>query len=120
MTGKPIAIYNCDKKELVGVFSELMYLAKYLYPTDTRKSYQRVYMSLKMKTRIYKTMLSFPVSVRFASDEQVALLTDQAAVIVNNYPPFEFNKALGFNSTRESWRLDAALNMKCNKNAKKS
>jgi len=119
MTGKPVAIYNCEKKELVGVFSEVIYLAKYLDPLETRKAYQRVYEALKLKNRIYKSKLDFPVVVRYATDEQIELLLDRAAVIVNDYPVFEFNKAIGFHSTKEAWRIEASINMKGNKNAKK-
>ena len=120
MTGRPIAIYNCEKKELVGVFSELMYLAKYLYPIDPKRSYSNAYIALMKKTRIYKTALGFPVSVRFANDEQIELLVDQAAFIVDSYPVFEFNKALGFHTTREDFRQAAIVNMKGNKHRKKS
>jgi len=97
---KPIAIYNSDKKELIGLFAELMLVAKYLRPTDVSKMYSNLSDALYRKGAVRKTIFSFRIAIRFANDNQINLLGDKKVFIMNNYPEFDSNKLEGYHSTR--------------------
>lgn len=97
---RPIALYNCDKKELIGLFSELIILAKYLRPTDPNKSYSNLFYSLKHNGAIKKTVFDFSVTVRYANEDQRKILGDERCVIMGDYPKVGANILEGYHSSR--------------------
>lgn len=82
---RPMAIYNADKKELIGIFQHQISVGKFLFP-DGSYNRQRMfgeYVRRKFKSRA--TRFPFPVAFRNASDEQVELLGNAEYLLMEGY-----------------------------------
>ena len=89
---RPIALYNCDKRECIGLFSRLVFASKYLYKDSTKTN---VSTSLKSKGRMLNTIFDFPVTARFCNAEQATLLGDEKFLILNGYYEPEYYQMKG-------------------------
>src|SRR5438045_3920139 len=82
----PIALYNSDKKELVGVFATKSLVGKYIYPLmdgEKRAGYIKYY--AKSKTKIRNASLGFNAVLRTASSSQIQELAGCEYKIYNGY-----------------------------------
>ena len=110
---KPVALYNCDKQELVGVFMTTQLAGKYLFPIGkTSQRVNRVAENLRTKRRIIKeTIFDFPVAVRYANDLQVEMMQDKVFFIAPGYPRPTVSMK-GFSSCSGSLTREATENKK--------
>lgn len=83
---RPIALYNTDKQELIGIFAKLIYICKYVRRENTQRSYTMLHDSLEHKRVTRKTIFDFGITMRFANTEQIAELGDKKVVIRKGYP----------------------------------
>jgi hypothetical protein len=99
---KPISIYNVNKKELVGIFSNMSVLKKYLKPGSSGNSYSSLHQALRLKGCLRKSRFDFKVAIRFATQEHISELGDCHAVIRSGYPECDSILAKGFTDNRIS------------------
>lgn len=101
---RPVVLYNCDKKEVIGVFETKVMVSRYLYPLETHnKCHSRVFVALRRKTPMKKTIYPFPVAIRYASIDQSELMNGQPYKVIAGYiKPLEA-KMKGFDDTRSSF-----------------
>lgn len=99
----PVTIYNCDKKEAVGIFASITLAVKYLFTEESRREAKLpiVRKAAIDKTRILKSILPFPVAVRYSTYDQVKLLEENDFKIMEGYPEPK-KSMLSFNSTAVS------------------
>jgi hypothetical protein len=110
----PIALYNSEKLELVGIFKTKTIIGKYLYEgiyegvkSQTKSS--RVHVAISKKYQLRNTRFEFPVALRYANKKQIEILGDQDAVIFKDYPPLILK---GFHSTRYSLHKEHSVGRK--------
>lgn len=103
--GRPIAIYNCDKKELIGLFSNVGLVAKYLNPIDNRSTEACIWAAVLRNGSMRKSKFKFKIAVRFANETQRAELSNQDVIIKKGYPEFNKNSLIGFHENRISLSL---------------
>lgn len=88
--GKPITLYNADKKEVIGVFATPSLAGRYVSPDAVclRKSGANMGNAARRNGRMppSKTRFPFPVAVRYANAEQVESLGNEAFIIAIGYP----------------------------------
>jgi hypothetical protein len=84
--GRPVALYNADKKELIGVFSSAKVADMYLYVTAKGGRGGVVSSYLAQKKRIKNSIFGFPVAVRYANEAQLIVLSGQDSVVMDGYP----------------------------------
>ena len=102
---RPISVYNCEAKELIGVFSRVTYAAKWLFPlSDLGLSRSKINSCLKTNG----TMFEFKVAVRYANQEKKAILSDSDWWIADGYPPVDKSRMKGFTSTRAELKKEHA------------
>lgn len=97
---RPIALYNCEKKELIGLFKSQVLVSMYLY----KERRHNIYASLKNKWKMKNTVFDFPVAARWCNNQQVNLLGSENYKILNGYyephyyqmKQFDFCKAGGY------------------------
>lgn len=83
---KPIALYNADKKELIGVFARCNYVVKYLFETYNDQDQRKVYKALERKQKLEGTDFLFPVAIRYANSIQSEMLAGNDCKICGDYP----------------------------------
>lgn len=108
---RPIAIYDTQNKQLIGVFSTLMYVVKYLRPESPQQAYSTFMDALLRGGCVRKTIFNFRVALRFANEAQVEQLNGCEVIIAPNYPPITNNKLLGYTSTREQLWIKLKIKM---------
>lgn len=83
-----IALYNAEKKELIGLFSLKCLADKYLYMDRAfkLKSGTRVGKAIMTKGKIFNSRFEFPVAVRYTNEKQDEMLGSEDYLIVNGYP----------------------------------
>lgn len=82
-----IALYNTDKKELIGVFKSLALASRYVFNEVSTWNNSRIWNAHAYKTRLYKnTKFKFPIAVRLANEKQALMLGNKQVIILNNYP----------------------------------
>ena len=101
---RPIAIYNCEKKELIGLFSKCSLVGRYLFEPNIANRTMKVIDRLRRKSSVKKcSLFTFPVAVRYCNESQAHLLGESDYVILSSYPEPVFSQIKGFDSTRESY-----------------
>ena len=96
--GYPIAIYNCEKKELVGLFKVKTFAARYLYNGNGGRNVLKIVNALNRRSRIKDTSFDFPIVVRACTQEQKELLSEGDFTILNGYPEPTHWQMKGFDS----------------------
>lgn len=94
----PIAVYNCEKKEVIGLFDNSVLAARYLY-NDTYRSI-RIRTALLYKSRT-KTKYG-RIAVRACNEEQRKVLGSSGFIILNGYPDPISGQMKGFDNLNES------------------
>lgn len=107
--GRPIAIYNSIKKELIGIFSNVGLAAKYLNPADNRAIEPLIRAAALRNGSVLKSKLKYKIAVRFANEIQRAELSNQDVVIKDGYPEFNKNSLIGFHESRLSLSLKRVI-----------
>ncbi len=85
----PVAAYNADKQELIGVFASTSLVSKYLYPVgvgNKGRSNQKIHSALRTKKRLSDTVLPNDVALRFANEAQKQMMNGEDYVIFKGYP----------------------------------
>lgn len=101
---RPIALYNADKRELIGLFAELIFAVKYLRPDQPQKAYSAMHDALRRVGNVRKNIIfDFPVAVRLATAVQAGELNDRQVIIKNGYPVLGENRLRGYTTSRESF-----------------
>ena len=90
----PVAIYNADKKELIGIFKERNILRRYLYNAfiTREKSESRLRGLILKGAKSKLTKFEFNVVARYASVKQIEILQENDFVIFNEYPQPEYHR----------------------------
>lgn len=83
---KAIALYNAEKKELMGIFARCSYVVKYLLETPNDTDQRKVYKALERKSKLENTGFIFPVAIRYASKQQIEMLEGKQFKIMGEYP----------------------------------
>lgn len=83
---KAVAIYNAEKKELMGVFARCNYAVKYLFKTYNDQDQRKVYKALERKQKLEGTDFFFPVAIRYANSIQIEMLAGDEFKICGSYP----------------------------------
>lgn len=78
----PIAVYNCDKKNVIGLFNSFTLAARYLF-NDPIKA-RNLNSGLRLKCRVTTPIAK--VAVRACNEEQRKELGDNDFIILNDYP----------------------------------
>ena len=88
----PCALYNADKKELIGLFNSRQLASKYIYGTKTKLSNISVIINKKTRIRASSNLLNVTIAGRNLNDNQKELLGNKPFVIVGDYkqPPKGF------------------------------
>lgn len=96
----PVALYNCDKRELVGLFETKALAEKYLLlENKEKKSKGFVGHSIRVKGKI-KGLTEYPVTARYCNGEQRKELGSKEYLIKNGYSNPIYNQMKGYDSTR--------------------
>jgi hypothetical protein len=94
---KPVALYNSDKKELIGVFMTMNAAGRYLFPfASFNRTYQRVPDALRNRCGIRNSFLDCRVVVRVANKEQIATVENGVFRISDKYPEPAKDKLDGY------------------------
>jgi hypothetical protein len=97
----PIALYDCNQKQLVGIFKSVTLCAKYIYgDIQNARHHTRIVSSRKTKGRINHNGMAY--TVRTANEQQQALIGSEQYVMANNYPEPTAHNMKSFDSTRIS------------------
>lgn len=83
---RPIALYNSDVPELMGVFRHPIHATKYIFGKQARERASYIGTSIRQKARLLNTIFPHPVAARFANDTQMILLGDLDFHITEKYP----------------------------------
>lgn len=84
---RPIAAYNCDKQELIGVFESIPSARRYLYKHDVNLKLKKSLVNkIQFKSKLKDTFLGFPVAIRYANEAQITILNGKEYIILNGYP----------------------------------
>lgn len=97
-SGRPIALYNTIKKELVGVFATLQLAGKYCLPVSTNDISSKILDAVRRKRRIDKTKFDFSIAVRYANEGQLKKLGDDEFYINGSYPIPTIYQVRGFHT----------------------
>ena len=83
-----VALYNANKKELIGLFSLKCLAEKYLYMERAFKvkNGNRITKAIMTKGKIMNSRFDFPVAVRYTNEKQDEMLGSEDYLIVNGYP----------------------------------
>lgn len=104
--GKPIALYDADKKLCIGIFDTPTTCAKYVFPEQNSHIATKIvcnYLKNKSCRGTKNNRIGVKLAFRLASVEQAKLLIDEAAILLaEGYPIIRFNIAQRFHSTRIS------------------
>ena len=107
----PIAAYNADKQELIGIFFNGGYVRRYFYQHNpTLKLTKDIPSFVTRKVKLKDTSFNFFVALRFANKEQIEMLGSKDYVILNGYPIPISSTMKGFEDTAAS--LTKHLNYK--------
>lgn len=84
----PIALYNTEKKELIGVFKEFTVLAKYLFPhyKDYDSIRRKIANSLTNQKRFKCSIFEFEVTCRYAKKQYTDELGEHDFFVIEGYP----------------------------------
>lgn len=93
-------MYNPEKQELIGVFSQQAYVRRYLFPLHTdKKKVDKIRYCLLAKKKIENPTFPYAVALRFANPAQREFLGNDLYKIVQGYPlPLECHM-IGFVNT---------------------
>lgn len=84
-----VAIYNAEKKELIGIFKDIKTCSNYIFEgkgiSYTKK---KLHENLRNKFAITGSRFDFRLVVRLAKTEHRELLGDKVAVINRAYPRY--------------------------------
>lgn len=107
----PIAIYNCEKKELIGLFKTVTFATRYLFNGAGGKKINSIMYALNSRRKITNSSFNFSIAVRACTQEQKDLLSNHDFIIVNDYPKPPLWQMKGFDS--ESLIAFGLKNVKC-------
>lgn len=82
-----IAVYNSDRKELVGIFCSGVLCAKYLFKQTSTRFKTKIWNGLRDKNKIKETVFDFNVVLRRANESQISELSDFCYIIRDGYEP---------------------------------
>jgi len=89
----PCAVYNADKKELIGLFKSRGCAAKYIFGHRNTSFIGDVSYAISRKYNLTPktTKHPFKIAVRDLSDKQKELLGDKTYQMFNDYPINDFD-----------------------------
>lgn len=97
-----VAVYDVDKRRIIGLFAGATLCAKYIFKESGRKYTSKVTYALKSKKRLTKTRFEFPVAIRSASEQQKKALKNEPYVIFEGYPSPEPKRMNGFDTLAQA------------------
>jgi hypothetical protein len=100
--GRPVSIYNADKKELMAIFSLQSIAGKYIYEDCVTDKRGKIHNHLMHKSRITKSRFNFNIAVRYSTEEQIKILGVEDHKIFGEYPKMHITKIKGFTSTAQT------------------
>lgn len=110
---RPIAAYNADKQELIGIFDCVPTTRKYLYKHDVNLRIKKnILNKLNFKTKLKDTFLGFPIAIRYANESQIEILGGKSYIILNDYPTPPPHLMKCFNDTAASLKKEADFRTK--------
>ena len=81
----PLAVYNTQEKELIGVYDSIKTATKCLFNTADYAQKRRVVRALTHKVRLQCDKYPFEVAIRPASDEHKRRLGNYKSVVLPKY-----------------------------------
>jgi hypothetical protein len=91
-----VCLYNTDKKELIGIFKSLAIAKRYIFNEDSKWNNNRIFNAYAKRSRLHKNIIfDFPVAVRMARENHVALLGEKEIYISDGYPGIGKRKISG-------------------------
>ena len=105
-----IAAYNCDKKELLGIFANQSVCAKYLQAGKNKIAANMIRDSLRRKSKMHNHRFDFRITIREAKEDQIELLAGKRIHIMEGYPMPTACQASSFESTRYSLTVNHTKN----------
>lgn len=81
----PLAVYNTEEKELIGVYDSIKTATKCLFNTADYAQKRRVVRALTHKVRLQCDKYPFEVAIRPASDEHKRTLGNYKSVVLPKY-----------------------------------
>lgn len=95
---RPVAVYNCSNKELIGIFKYKVLVARYIFKNYNCDKNHCIENCLKSNGRILKDLkFDFKVALRYANEEQIKMLGTEDYIILNDYNKPESTRMNGFN-----------------------
>lgn len=108
--GKPIALYDADKKICIGVFDSPVTCGKYVFPEKNAAAAAGcVSQSLRGKhvKKASKNRLGVRLAFRLANEDQIKFLINDVAILLSEgYPEIPFTIGIKFDSNRVSMQRD--------------
>lgn len=96
---RPVAVYNCDKQELVGIFGTTKIASRFIYGRQKGDAMRSLLWRLGYKCRIHPKSSNhdFILTVRYASKEQQELIKEKPYYFLHNeYKPANCMQDLRF------------------------
>ena len=101
-----IALYNTQKKELIGVFRTFAVAARYVFSEASTWNSSRMWNAYSLKTKLHKhTIFNFPVAVRTANEKCMELLGGKDVYITDGYPRMSTRKMEGVISCKSMKKI---------------
>lgn len=82
----PLAVYDTEKKQLIGIFSSLRNTAKYLHGHNYALKENIMRSALRRKSKFKVSTVSCMVTLRIANKIQLEKLQDNHYVLNDGYP----------------------------------
>lgn len=85
---RPVVLYNCEKKEPMGIFTSHKVLSRYLFGKDTNYYSQKNILRTIHNKRKIKSSKRFPfhMTLRFATEKYIEILGDNPYYTFKDYP----------------------------------
>jgi hypothetical protein len=91
-----IALYNTNKKELIGVFRTFAVASRYVFSEASNWNSNRIWNAYHLRGKLHKnTIFDFPVAVRIANEKCLELLGNKDIYINDGYPKMSIRKKEG-------------------------
>lgn len=91
------SIYDCDSKNLIGIFTTATSAAKYVFNgMDSGKACARFIHYFRSKNQIKDSQICKKIAVRRATETQVQILSGKEYIVMDGYLQPDFRHLRGF------------------------
>lgn len=108
----PVALYNVDKKELIGVFINVRAASKYIHDHDYCIKEKTLRLSMLRKAKFESKKLGCTVTLRIANTKQKEFISKEPYIIFPGYP--KLSAGLSIAKEFDSSKLSMAVVMNAN------